>query len=114
MTEFMGLISGGYDAKAEGFLPGGGSLHRYYMVKLSYSMMTAHGPDRETFDKARNDQLAPVKLRPDGLAFMFETSHILSLSKWALSDDQDGGKVLQKNYYTCWKGLEKHFDPLKR
>jgi homogentisate 1,2-dioxygenase len=77
-------------------------------------MMTAHGPDRETFDKASIDQLAPVKLRPDGLAFMFETCHILSLSKWALSEDLEGGNVLQKNYYQCWKGLTKHFDPSKR
>eukprot|EP00842_Homolaphlyctis_polyrhiza_P001677 jgi/Hompol1/250/HPOL_004117-RA len=28
MAEFMGLISGGYDAKQEGFVPGGASLHR--------------------------------------------------------------------------------------
>ncbi|MET9741191.1 LuxR C-terminal-related transcriptional regulator, partial [Streptomyces sp. NPDC006422] len=31
-----GLIEGAYDAKAEGFVPGGGSLH---------NMMSAHGPD---------------------------------------------------------------------
>jgi homogentisate 1,2-dioxygenase len=105
MTEFMGLISGGYDAKAEGFLPGGASLH---------SMMTAHGPDRDTFDKASNDKLVPVKLRPDGLAFMFETSHIMSLSKWSLSKDHDGGKVLQKDYYKCWQGLDKNFNPSSR
>src|ERR1700726_1094489 len=36
MTEFMGLLHGVYDAKAEGFLPGGASLH---------NCMTAHGPD---------------------------------------------------------------------
>jgi homogentisate 1,2-dioxygenase len=28
MTEFMGNIRGRYEAKPEGFLPGGGSLHR--------------------------------------------------------------------------------------
>ncbi|MEV6205368.1 homogentisate 1,2-dioxygenase domain-containing protein, partial [Streptomyces sp. NPDC051771] len=27
MSEYMGLIEGAYDAKAEGFVPGGGSLH---------------------------------------------------------------------------------------
>ena len=43
MSEYMGLIEGAYDAKAEGFVPGGGSLH---------NMMSAHGPDRETFDRA--------------------------------------------------------------
>ena len=40
MTEFMGLMHGVYDAKAEGFLPGGASLH---------NCMTAHGPDAETW-----------------------------------------------------------------
>jgi homogentisate 1,2-dioxygenase len=35
MNEFMGLVPGVYDAKAEGFLPGGASLH---------NSMSAHGP----------------------------------------------------------------------
>ncbi|KAI9104850.1 Homogentisate 1,2-dioxygenase [Phlyctochytrium arcticum] len=105
MTEFMGLISGGYDAKAAGFSPGGASLH---------SIMSAHGPDRATFEKASNDELTPVKLRPDGLAFMFETSHLLSLTKWAVEKDQPGGKQLQDDYYTCWQGLKKYFDPTSK
>ncbi|RKO90757.1 Homogentisate 1,2-dioxygenase [Blyttiomyces helicus] len=104
MSEFMGLVSGAYDAKAKGFLPGGGSLH---------SMMSPHGPDRTTFEKASVDALAPIKLRPDGLAFMFETSHMLSLAPWALDKNLAGGRVLQDDYYTCWQGLEKHFDPTK-
>jgi homogentisate 1,2-dioxygenase len=40
MSEFMGLVHGTYDAKAEGFLPGGASLH---------NAMSAHGPDAATF-----------------------------------------------------------------
>ena len=43
MSEFMGLLHGVYDAKAEGFLPGGASLH---------NCMTAHGPDAETWERA--------------------------------------------------------------
>ena len=43
MTEFMGLLHGVYDAKAEGFLPGGASLH---------NCMTAHGPDADTWERA--------------------------------------------------------------
>ena len=35
-SEFMGLVHGAYDAKAEGFVPGGASLH---------NSMTGHGPD---------------------------------------------------------------------
>lgn len=61
MSEFMGLISGAYDAKADGFLPGGASLH---------SIGTPHGPDSDVVEKASNEDLKPIKLRPDGLAFM--------------------------------------------
>ena len=43
MTEFMGLLYGAYDAKAEGFVPGGASLH---------NCMTGHGPDAESWEKA--------------------------------------------------------------
>ncbi|KAL6535956.1 hypothetical protein OROHE_012800 [Orobanche hederae] len=42
MSEFMGLIHGGYEAKADGFLPGGASLH---------SCMTPHGPDTKTYEQ---------------------------------------------------------------
>ena len=44
MSEFMGLIHGQYDAKEEGFVPGGMSLH---------NMMLPHGPDTMGFEKAR-------------------------------------------------------------
>ncbi|KAJ3040213.1 Homogentisate 1,2-dioxygenase [Rhizophlyctis rosea] len=101
MSEFMGLISGTYDAKAGGFLPGGGSLH---------SMMSPHGPDKTTFEGASNAELKPHKLDPNGLAFMFETSHMLSLTRWAVDKGLGGGKVLQGEYYKCWEGLVKHFD----
>ena len=43
MNEFMGLIHGEYDAKAEGFLPGGASLH---------NCMSGHGPDAATYERA--------------------------------------------------------------
>jgi homogentisate 1,2-dioxygenase len=45
MSEFMGLIKGQYDAKEEGFVPGGMSLH---------NMMLPHGPDAMGFEKASN------------------------------------------------------------
>jgi homogentisate 1,2-dioxygenase len=64
MSEFMGLITGAYDAKADGFVPGGASLH---------NAMTAHGPDAATYDRASTVALAPHKLT-DTMAFMFETS----------------------------------------
>lgn len=53
MSEYMGLVLGRYEAKEEGFLPGGGSLH---------SMMMPHGPDAECFDKASTEALKPVRV----------------------------------------------------
>ncbi|MET7620928.1 homogentisate 1,2-dioxygenase [Streptomyces sp. NPDC005408] len=94
MSEYMGLIEGAYDAKAEGFVPGGGSLH---------NMMSAHGPDRETFDKASAAELKPQKI-DDGLAFMFET-------RWPLTATGQAANAghLQKSYDDVWQGLERHF-----
>jgi homogentisate 1,2-dioxygenase len=96
MSEYMGLIEGAYDAKAEGFVPGGGSLH---------NMMSAHGPDRETFDKASTAELKPQKL-DDGLAFMFETRWPVTLTAQALSAGH-----LQRGYDEVWQGLERNFRP---
>ena len=73
MSEFMGLIYGHYDAKEEGFTPGGFSLH---------NMMLPHGPDKSAFDKASHGELKPVKLT-DTLAFMFETRFPQQLTRYA-------------------------------
>ncbi|MFE7544362.1 homogentisate 1,2-dioxygenase [Streptomyces platensis] len=97
MTEYMGLIEGAYDAKTAGeggFVPGGGSLH---------NMMSAHGPDRETFDRASAAELRPQKI-DDGLAFMFETRWPLTLTEQA----RDAGH-LQRGYDDVWQGLQRHF-----
>ena len=96
-SEFMGLIHGVYDAKAAGFVPGGASLH---------NCMSGHGPDAQTFEKAsRSDTSAPVKVA-DTMAFMFETRTILKPTPFALN-----GGLLQNDYFECWQGLRKHFDP---
>ncbi|GAA1895591.1 homogentisate 1,2-dioxygenase [Streptomyces sodiiphilus] len=94
MSEYMGLIEGAYDAKAEGFVPGGGSLH---------NMMSAHGPDRETFDRASAAELAPQRV-DNGLAFMFETRWPVTATEQAIS-----GEHLQRGYDEVWQGLERHF-----
>ncbi|MEU5272273.1 homogentisate 1,2-dioxygenase [Streptomyces hygroscopicus] len=99
MSEYMGLIEGAYDAKtggAGGFVPGGGSLH---------NMMSAHGPDHETFLRASTAELAPHKV-DDGLAFMFETRWPITATRQALEADH-----LQKRYDEVWQGLERHFRP---
>jgi len=96
MSEYMGLIEGAYDAKADGFVPGGGSLH---------NMMSAHGPDRETFERASTAELKPQKV-DDGLAFMFETRWPVLPTAQAL---EAGHR--QSGYDEVWQGLQRGFRP---
>ena len=98
MSEFMGLICGRYDAKEEGFVPGGFSLH---------NMMLPHGPDLDAFEKATNTELKPVRLA-DTMAFMFETRFPQQVTRHAMQLPSR-----QKNYIDCWAGLKKHFDGTK-
>src|SRR5262249_21246930 len=67
-SEFMGLIEGVYDAKAEGFLPGGASLH---------NCMSGHGPDAATFEKASSADTSQPLHVTDTMAFMFETRAVI-------------------------------------
>jgi homogentisate 1,2-dioxygenase len=95
MSEFMGLIYGRYDAKEEGFVPGGMSLH---------NCMLPHGPDANAFEKASSIELKPVKLT-DTLAFMFETRLPQQLTSFAASLPS-----LQKDYPDCWRDIVKKFE----
>jgi homogentisate 1,2-dioxygenase len=95
MSEFMGLIRGVYDAKAEGFVPGGASLHNSW---------SAHGPDEPTHTRATEAALAPHKIEGT-MAFMFETRYALAPTRHAMASPQ-----LQPGYWSCWQGLRKHFD----
>lgn len=94
MSEFMGLIHGQYDAKPEGFLPGGASLH---------NCMVPHGPDSDAFTHASKADLKPVKL-DNTLAFMFETRLPQALTRFALESGE-----LQADYYRCWQNLKATF-----
>ena len=96
MSEFMGLVHGQYDAKPEGFKPGGASLH---------NAMVPHGPDTEAFAKASHAPLAPHKL-DDTLAFMFESRYRLVPTAWAMA-----GGALDAGYAACWAGLQDTFRP---
>jgi homogentisate 1,2-dioxygenase len=96
MTEFMGLIYGVYDAKAEGFLPGGASLHNSW---------SAHGPDAATHERATKANLAPQKI-DETMAFMFETRYIVRPTRFAIECGE-----LQHEYYECWQGLDRRFAP---
>jgi homogentisate 1,2-dioxygenase len=94
MNEFMGLVLGVYDAKAEGFLPGGASLH---------NCMSGHGPDAETYERATQADLKPHRL-DETLAFMFETQLVIRPTRFAMET-----KILQHEYYECWQGLKRYF-----
>ena len=99
MTEFMGLISGVYDARPDGFSPGGMSLH---------NQMLPHGPDAGVFEHASTVELKPVK--SEGMmAFMFESRLPQRITRYAAESG-----LLQDDYADCWKGLRKHFDPHSR
>lgn len=98
-SEFMGLVEGRYDAKAEGFTPGGASLH---------NCMSGHGPDADTFLKASQADLSKPDRITGTMAFMFETRAVLRPTRFALQTAQ-----LQDDYYRCWQGLPKQFDPTR-
>ena len=98
MSEFMGLIYGQYDAKPEGFVPGGMSLH---------NTMLPHGPDIDAFEKASAVDLKPHKLEGT-MAFMFETRFPQKVTKFAAESAS-----LQKNYGSYGKHLTRKFDPTR-
>ena len=92
----MGNIHGIYDAKPQGFVPGGFSLH---------NCMLPHGPDTEAFAKASAAELKPHKLE-NTMAFMLETRLPQRVTNWAYELAE-----LQSGYVDCWDGIEKNFDP---
>src|SRR5690348_10490792 len=96
-SEFMGLIFGAYDAKAEGFAPGGASLH---------NCMTGHGPDAATFEKASSADLSKPDVIRDTMAFMFESRAVIRPTQQAIDASHR-----QRDYQACWAGLQRNFQP---
>jgi homogentisate 1,2-dioxygenase len=90
MSEAMGLIHGAYDAKAEGFSPGGLSLH---------NLMSGHGPDVESWKKASEAELKPQKIEGT-MAFMVETCWPYRPTRFALDR-------AQPDYDEAWQGFPK-------
>ena len=90
MSEAMGLIHGAYDAKAEGFAPGGLSLH---------NLMSGHGPDVDSWRAASGAELKPVKIEGT-MAFMVETCWPYRPTAWALEH-------AQPDYDEAWAGFPK-------
>ena len=95
MSEFMGNIHGIYDAKPDGFVPGGMSLH---------NMMLPHGPDSAAFEGASTVDLKPEKL-DNTMSFMFETRFPQHVTAFAAHE-----APLQDDYHDCWDGLKKRFN----
>ena len=96
MNEFMGLVTGAYDAKVGGFAPGGASLH---------NCMSGHGPDQASWQGATNAELKPHKIE-NTLAFMFETRWPIQPTKWALESP-----TMQLDYDDVWTGFDKARPP---
>jgi homogentisate 1,2-dioxygenase len=92
MSEFMGLVKGEYDAKQGGFVPGGESLH---------NAMSAHGPDRASYEKAIGAKLEPQYLAGT-LAFMFESRYAFEPTRFAMeSGERD------PDYDAAWDEFQK-------
>ncbi|WP_129793813.1 homogentisate 1,2-dioxygenase [Sphingosinicella sp. CPCC 101087] len=90
MSECMGLIYGDYDAKAEGFAPGGMSLH---------NLMAGHGPDVASWKAASEADLEPRKIEGT-MAFMVESCWPYRPTRFALDH-------AQLDYDTAWEGFPK-------
>lgn len=100
MTEFMGNITGVYDGKEVGFLPGCSSLH---------SAMSGHGPEAQVFLKQSNLDLKPTKVGENSMSFMFETAYQLKITDWCMDESN-----IQMDYYRCWEELPKVFNKDKK
>lgn len=98
MSEFMGLIQGVYDAKPEGFVKGGMSLH---------NSMLPHGPDTNAFEHASNMDLVPQR-QTNTMAFMFESRFPQRVTRFAVETP-----ALQHGYLDCWQDIKKHFNPTR-
>ena len=94
----MGLLYGRYDAKPEGFVPGGFSLH---------NCMLPHGPDAAAFEGASQAELKPHKLEGT-MAFMFESRCPQRVTRFAAEAPER-----QDDYSDCWAGLARRFDPTR-
>ncbi|PSR99119.1 Homogentisate 1,2-dioxygenase [Coniella lustricola] len=100
MSEFMGLICGGYDAKKGGkggFVPGGASLH---------NVMSGHGPDAPSYEGARNAELKPAKVGGGSCAFMFESCLMVGVTEWGL---KKCAKVQGEYSVHSWGGVKVHW-----
>lgn len=99
MSEYMGVISGTYEAKdGTKFGPGASTLH---------SIMAPHGPDTVSFQTAMTNHHGdqPARILSNQLAFMFESCKMLKLTDFAMNS-----KYRDREYPKEWEGLPRMFD----
>ena len=94
MSEYMGLVSGAYDAKAAGFTPGGGSLHNTF---------ASHGPDADTYARAQTAELRPAEARRHAGV------HVRSRAGRSSPPGRRWTRFRQRDYDAVWSGLTRHF-----
>jgi homogentisate 1,2-dioxygenase len=94
VAEFLSIVAGKHDSKSRSFAPGGASLHNNWVP---------HGPDMETFEKARIAELAPQRLS-DTMVFMIESRYPMQVTAAALEAPER-----QREYRECWEGFVKRF-----
>jgi homogentisate 1,2-dioxygenase len=95
MSEFMGLIAGNYDAKADSFLRGACSVHNRFVP---------HGPDASAVESGTAADNSKPARYSDTLAFMWETRLALNASPYALETLRDPA------YPACWGSVKPRFD----
>jgi homogentisate 1,2-dioxygenase len=94
VAEYLGVITGLHEGKAQGLAPGGASLHNNW---------AAHGPDVESFELGRSAELPPRKIE-NSLVFMIESRHPFQVSDAALS-----AREFQHDYREHWQGFTRRF-----
>lgn len=97
-TEMMGLIYGIYGGSSHVLEPGGLSYEASYMP---------HGETFETWKNAMTRELKPEKVCEGTMAFMFQISHQVMLTKWAL--EGEGSKSLHRSPDDMWEGVRAPF-----
>ncbi|XP_064629600.1 homogentisate 1,2-dioxygenase-like isoform X3 [Lineus longissimus] len=99
MSEVIGLLYGQYEGKNSKFRPGGACLH---------GMMSAHGPDTETYEKgASTNDVKPARIGDGSLAFKFESSFSMSVTKWG----NEACNKVDHEYFLCWQNMKRNFNP---
>jgi len=95
-TEFMGMVYGVYGGRSDGFQPGGASYETGFCP---------HGVSYEEFKNATEAELKPIRVHEGTIAFMFETSMMLTITDYAMNRS---GK-LHEHEPKMWDDLKGQF-----